>query len=207
MKTKLLIVAGALLLVTANGGLAQDRTTGSIKGKVRVEKGTPEGVVVVLRQGEREISRTAAGKKGDFVIPRITPGIYGVSFRKPGLSVGSIDNIEVRAGKTRSLGDRLILSIDEGSIAFIRGSVFTEAGRSASGVRVELARVFGDGSVKKLDARVTNETGQFVFRLTPDVATYRLTLKAEGAQAASQDVEVDGAAVYRRALTLKPATN
>ena len=207
MKTKLLITAGALLLLTAITGAAQDRTTGSIKGKVRVEKGTPEGVVVVLRQGEREISRTTAGKRGDFVISRITPGTYGLSFRKPGLSVGSIDNIEVRAGKTRSLGDRLILPIDEGSVAFIRGSVFTEAGRSAPGVRVELARVFGDGSVKKLDARVTTETGQFVFRLTPDVATYRLTLKAEGAQPASQDVEVDGAAVYRRALTLKPATN
>ena len=208
MKTiSLVIIAGVLLLVIAITGMAQDRTTGSIKGKVRVEKGTPEGVVVVLRQGEREISRTTAGKKGDFVISRIAPGTYGVSFRKPGLSVGSIDNIEVRAGKTRSLGDRLILSIDEGSIAFIRGSVFTEAGRSAPGVRVELARVLGDGSVKKLDARVTNETGQFVFRLTPDVATYRLTLKADGAQPASQDVAVDGAAVYRRALTLKPATN
>ena len=207
MKTNLMITAGALLLLIAVTGMAQDRTTGSIKGKIRVEKGTAEGVVVVLRQGEREISRTIAGKKGDFVISRIAPGTYGVSFRKPGLSVGSIDNIEVRAGKTRSLSDRLILSIDEGSIAFIRGSVFTEAGRSAPGVRVELARVLGDGSVKKLDARVTNETGQFVFRLTPDVATYRLTLKADGAQPASQDVEVDGAAVYRRALTLKPATN
>ncbi|MEP6707539.1 MAG: carboxypeptidase-like regulatory domain-containing protein [Pyrinomonadaceae bacterium] len=208
MKTKSpTIIAGLFVLLIAVTGMAQERTTGSIKGKVRVEKGTPEGVVVVLRQGEREISRTTAGKKGDFVISRITPGTYGLSFRKPGLSVGSIDNIEVRAGKTRTLGDRLVLPIDEGSIAFIRGSVFTEAGRSAPGVRVELARVFGDGSVKKLDARVTNETGQFVFRLIPDVATYRLTLKADGAQPASQDVEVDGAAVYRRALTLKPATN
>jgi hypothetical protein len=170
MKTRLLITAGALLLLSALTGAAQDRSTGSIKGKVGVEKGTAEGVVVVLRQGEREISRTAAGKKGDFVISRITPGTYGLSFRKPGLSVGSIDNIEVHARMTRTLKN-LILPIDEGSIAFIRGSVFTEAGRSAPGVRVELARVLGDGSVKKLDARVTNETGQFVFRLTPDLAT------------------------------------
>lgn len=207
MKTKTLIVACALLLLTAITGMAQDRATGSIKGKVRVEKGTPEGVVVVLRQGEHEISRTLAGKKGDFVISRIAPGTYGVSFRKPGLAVGSIDGIEVRAGKTRSLGDRLILAIDEGSIAFIRGSVFTEAGRSVPGVRVELAKVLGDGSVKRLDARVTTETGQFVFRLPPDVATYRLTLKAEGARPTSEDVEVDGAAVYRRALTIKSAAN
>jgi hypothetical protein len=209
MKAKLFITAGMLLLLASVTVAAQDKdkSTGSIKGKVRVEKGTPDGVIVVLRQGEKEISRTGAGRKGDFVISRITPGIYGVSFRKPGLTVGSIDNIEVRAGKTRSLGDRLILSVDDGSIAFIRGSVFTEDGRSVPGVRIELGRVYGDGSVKKLDARVTNETGQFVFRLPPDLATYRLSLKADRAQPASQDVEVDGAAVYRRALTLKPVTN
>ncbi|MEO8433431.1 MAG: carboxypeptidase regulatory-like domain-containing protein [Pyrinomonadaceae bacterium] len=209
MRSKLFIIASVILLFAGTAVVAQDRdkTTGSIKGKVRVEKGTPEGVIVVLRQGEKEISRTPAGRKGDFVIPRITPGIYGVSFRKPGLTVGSIDNIEVRAGKTRSLGDGLILSVDDGSIAFIRGSVFTEEGRSVAGVRIELGRVYGDGSVKKLDARITNETGQFVFRLPPDLATYRLSLKADRAQPASQDIEVDGAAVYRRALTLKPVTN
>src|SRR5207253_8304490 len=130
---------------------------------------TPEGVVVVLRQGEREISRTTAGKKGDFVISHIAPGTYGVSFRKPGLSVGSIDNIEVRAGKTRSLGDRLILSIDEGSIAFIRGSVFNDAGRSVPGVRVELVRILNEQSTEKMDSRITGETGEFVFRLPPEL--------------------------------------
>lgn len=207
MKIRFLVISCSLILFTAIGGAAQDGGTGSIKGKVRVERGSAEGVVVVLRQGEREISRTVAGKKGDFVISRITPGIYGVSFRKPGLSVGSVDNIEVRAGKTRTLGDRLILSIDQGSLVYIRGSVFTEGGLSAPGVRVELARVLGDGSVKKLDARISDRTGQFVFVLPPDLATYRLSLKADGAQPASEDVAVDGAAVYRKALTLKPATN
>jgi hypothetical protein len=209
MKARLFITASVILLLAAIAVVGQDKdkTTGSIKGKIRVETGTPEGVIVVLRQGEKEISRTAAGKKGDFVISRIPPGIYGVSFRKPGLTVGSIDDLEVRAGKTLSLRDRLILSVDIGSIAFIRGSVFTEEGRSVPGVRIELERVYGDGSVKKLDARITNETGEFVFRLPPDLATYRLSLKADRAQPASQDVEVDGAAVYRRALTLKPVTN
>jgi len=202
MKKQFLVIS--FHLVCAIAVAAQDGGTGTIKGKVRVERGTPDGVVVVLRQGEREISRTTAGKKGDFVISRVPPGTYGVSFRKPGLSVGSIDNIEVRAGKTRTLGDRLILPIDQGSLAYVRGSVFNEAGLSAAGVRVELAQVHSDGSVKKLDARISDATGQFVFRLTPDVATYRLTLKADGAEPASADVAVDGAAVYRVALTIKP---
>jgi hypothetical protein len=206
MKSRFLLFSCLLLCFCAISAAAQDNATGTIKGKVRVERGTPEGVAVVLRQGEREISRTTANKKGEFVIARVPPGTYGVSFRKPGLSVGSIDGIEVRAGKTRVLGDRLILPIDQGSLAYIRGSVFTEAGRSAPGVRVELAQVLGDGSLKKLDARISDATGQFVFRLPPDVANYRLSLKADGAEPASTDIAVDGAAVYRKALTIKPAS-
>ena len=109
----------------------------------------------------------------------------------------------MKAGKTRSL-TRLILSIDEGSIAFIRGSVFNEAGRSLPNARVELARILDDGTVKKIDGRVTNETGSFSFRLAPDAAKYRVTAKADGRQPASKDVEVDSAAVYRIAISLQP---
>jgi hypothetical protein len=195
------------VLLAAIAGSAQDKSTGAVKGRVRVEKGSAEGVAVILRQGEREVARVNTDKKGDFTISRIAPGVYGLQFRKPGLSVGSIDDIQIRAGKIRSLGDRLYLTVDEGSIAFIRGSVFTEDGRSVPNVRVELAKVLTDGSVRKLDVHVTTETGQFTFRLaSPDAARYRITVKAEGSEADSKDVEVDGAAVYRVALSLKPST-
>lgn len=196
--------AVAVLLIFSCASLAQDKTTGAIKGKVRVEKGSPSGVAVILRQGEREVTRTTTDKKGDFVIARVAPGVYGVTLRKPGLSVGSIEPVEVKAGKTRTLGDHLVLSVDEGSIAFIRGSVFTEGGRSVPGVRVELARIVDQNSTQKIDFRITGETGEFVFRLPPETAKYRLTMKAEGLEPASKDVEVDSAAVYRVAFTAKP---
>ena len=195
--------AATLLLLMAFVCPGQDKT-GAIKGKVRVEKGSPAGAAVILRQGEQEVTRTTTDKKGDFLIPRIAPGVYGLTVRKPGLAVGSIENVEVKAGKTRSLGDRLILSVDEGSIAFIRGSVFTEGGRSVPGMRVELSRVIDEQSTEKLDARVTGETGEFVFRLPPDAAKYRLTLKAGNGQLDSKDVSIDGPAVYRVALTFRP---
>ena len=195
--------ATLLLLIFAVACLAQDKTTGSIKGKVRVEQGSPGGVAVILLAGDREVTRAATDKKGEFTIAHVAPGVYGVKFRKPGLSVGSIDGLEVRAGKTRALHD-LILGIDDGSIAFLRGSVFTESGRSVPGVRVELSRILTENSVQKIDARVTGETGEFVFRLPPETAKYRVTLKAEGAPPVSKDVEIDSAAVYRVALTLKP---
>jgi carboxypeptidase family protein len=191
----------ALMLITS--AVAQDRSTGTIKGKVKVEVGTPAGVAVIVKQGDREISQTATDKNGEFVT-RVPPGTYGLTFRKAGLSVGTMENVEVKAGKTRSLGDRLVLTIDEGSIAFIRGSVFNHEGRSVPGARVELARIQKDGSARKIDGRITNETGSFVFRLMPDVAKYRLTAKLSGGDAVSKDIEVDGPAVYRVALSLPP---
>jgi hypothetical protein len=189
------------LLLVAGSVFAQDRT-GGLKGKVRVETGTPSGVSVIVRQGEREVTRGVTNKNGEFVIARLAPGRYGVTLRKPGLSVGTIEDIEIKAGKTRSL-DHLIMSIDEGSIAFIRGSVFNQEDRSVPNIRIELARIEADGSAKKIDGRVTNETGSFVFRLTPDAAKYRITAKPNGSDPVSKDVEVDGAAVYRIALSIK----
>lgn len=193
-----------LVAAAASGVFAQDRSTGSIKGKVRVEVGTASGVTVVVREGEKQIGQVSTDKNGDFLVTRLVPGKYGLTFRKPGLSIGTIENIEVKAGKTRSLGDRLVLTIDEGSIAFIRGSVFNSEGRSVANAKVELAKILEDGTVKKIDGRLTTETGSFVFRLSPDVAKYRVSVKPDGGEAVSKDVVVDGAAVYRVALSLPP---
>lgn len=195
-----------LLFVLAALGVVypQDKSTGSIKGKVRVEVGAPSGVTVVIREGEKQITQVSTDKNGEFLVTRLTPGKYGLTFRKPGLSIGTIENVEVQPGKTRSLGDRLILKIDEGSIAFIRGSVFNSNGRSVPNAKVELGKILDDGTVKKIDGRLTTETGSFVFRLEPDLAKYRVSVKQDGSEAVSKDVEVDGAAVYRVALSLPP---
>jgi len=199
---KTLLVLGVMFAI-AGSVYAQDKTKGTIKGKVRVEVGSPNNVTVSLMQQEKELTKTSTDKGGDFSIMGVPPGVYSVKFRKPGLSIGTIDNVEVKAGKTRSLGDRLILTIDEGSIAFIRGSVFDGNGRSVPNAKIELARIQDDGSPKKIDGRLTTETGAFAFRLPPDAAKYRVTLKADG-EPVTKDVEVDGAAVYRVALSLPP---
>ena len=134
----------AFVVVCAGVSVAQDKTLGAIKGKVRVETGTPSGVTVVVRRGEKEVTRSTTDKNGEFLVSRLTPGMYGLTFRKTGLSIGSIEDVEVKAGKTRSLGDRLILTIDAGSIAFLSGSVFTAEGRSVPNAKVELSRIRED---------------------------------------------------------------
>jgi hypothetical protein len=183
----------------------QEPTTGAINGRVRVDAGaTPAGVNVIVRRGDEEVARRETNSKGEFEFGGLAPGSYGLTLRKSGLQVGRIENVEVRAGKTVSLKDRLFLPIDEGSIVFIKGSVFNAAGRSFAGVNVELARVGDDGSIKKLDTRVSNATGSFVFKLMPERARYRLTAKVDGMETASEEVSIDGAAIYRVALSLNP---
>ena len=202
MRFKKSLFVIAVMLSISSVSLAQEKSLGAIKGKVRVETGTPAGVTVVVRRGETEVTRSATNKDGDFLVSKLTPGTYGLTFRKSGLSVGTIEDVEVKAGKTRSLGDRLVLTIDEGSIAFLSGSVFSAEGRSVPNAKVELSRILEDGTTKKIDGRITTETGSFKFRLSPDAAKYRVSVKLEGAEAVTKDVEIDGAAVYRVALNL-----
>ena len=201
----LLVVMLAVSGVSVAQSVHQDRdkVLGGIKGKVRVETGTPAGVTVLVRRGDKEVTRSTTDKNGEFLVSRLTPGVYGLTFRKTGLSIGSIEDVEVKAGKTRSLGDRLILTIDEGSIAFLSGSVFTADGRSVPNAKVELSRILEDGSTKKIDGRVTTETGSFKFRLAPEAAKYRVSVKTDN-EPVTKDVEIDGAAVYRVALSLPP---
>ena len=202
MRFKKTLFLFAVTLAFACVASGQDKSLGAIKGKVRVETGTPAGVTVVVRRGDTEVTRSTTDKNGDFVVSKLTPGKYGVTFRKPGLSIGSLEDIEVKAGKTRSLGDHLVLTIDEGSIAFLSGSVFNAAGRSVANTKVELSRILEDGSTKKIDSRITTETGSFKFRLSPDAGRYRVSVKPDGAEPVTKDVEIDGAAVYRVALNL-----
>ena len=202
MKFSKTLFAVTIILTLAVVSFAQDKSLGAIKGKVRVETGTPNGVTVIVRRGQTEVTHSTTDKNGEFLVSRLTPGTYGLTFRKAGLSIGTIEDVEVKAGKTRSLGDRLILTIDEGSIAFLSGSVFNAEGRSVPNAKVELARIMDDGSVKKIDGRITTETGSFKFRLSPDPAKYRVSVKAGGAEPITKDVDIDGAAVYRVALSL-----
>lgn len=202
-RLKTIIAFFVLVLIVATTALAQDKSTGSIKGKVRVKgEGLAADVAVILRQKDTEVAHAVTNSKGEFQIKGLAPGSYGLTFRKSGLSVGTLEDVQVKAGKTNELPDRLVLTINEASIARLAGSVFNEGGLSLSGVRIEIARLASDGTQKKIDGRISNESGQFVFRLSPDKATYRVTIKPDGAQPQTKDVEIDGAMVYRVAFTV-----
>jgi hypothetical protein len=199
----------ALTLAAADGAAQKkskkpEPTTGAISGRVRVAPGaTAGGVAVTVRRGEEEVARHETNSKGEFEFQGLAPGTYGLTLRKAGLEVGRMEDVEVRAGKTISLKDRLYLPVDDGAIAHIRGSVFDASGHSVNAAKVELARVEADGTLKKLESRVSNGTGSFAFRLSPERARYRLTAKADGAEPVTEELNIDGAAIYRIALSLR----
>src|ERR1041384_3782479 len=108
MRFKKTLLVLAITLVAGGIASGQDKTVGAIKGKVRVETGTPGDVTVVVRRGETEVTRSTTNKNGDFLVSRLAPGIYGLTFRKAGLSIGTIEDVEVKGGKTSLLGAHLL---------------------------------------------------------------------------------------------------
>ena len=56
MRFKKSIGTVLLGLMACSVAFGQDKTTGAIKGQVRVASGTPNGVTVVVRQGDRELN-------------------------------------------------------------------------------------------------------------------------------------------------------
>jgi hypothetical protein len=208
MRRRSIVVCLSALLMLASVAFAQKKaqpTTGGVRGKVRVDSSTtPEGVRVTLRRGEEVLAHAETDRKGEFEIGGVAAGTYSLRFQKAGLQTAELKPYEIRAGKTGSLGERVFLPVDEGTIAFLKGGVFSAEGRSIAGARVELSLVRADGTLKKIDGRVSNDLGEFSFRLQPQPAHYRVTAKGDGVEAA-KDVRVEGAMVYRVALSLKPA--
>jgi hypothetical protein len=177
--------------------------TGGIKGKVRTMRGDGiSGVKITARQNGEDVKSVSSDGNGKFVLENLKTGIYNIVFTKNGYSSGLKYDVEVRKNKVGDLGDRLILTVDQGTQVIIKGSVFNEDGRSLSGAEVKLERISDDGSVQKIASIYTNVSGEFTFRQPERAAKFRLTASVKGASA-SKEVEVSSAAIYRLAITLE----
>ena len=176
--------------------------SGAIKGKVRTFRGDPiSSVEITARREGSDIKTVRSGSKGEFSIGGLGPGIYNVVFDAPGYNTAIRYSIEVRSNKTVDLGDRLILSVDKGSIVIVQGSVFYKDGRSITGAKVLVEKVNQDGTTSEITNLYTSVSGEFTFRRQPGPAKFRITAKYKDAKV-SKDIEVDDAAIYRLAITL-----
>jgi len=177
--------------------------TGGVKGKIRTAQG--DGIAaatVTARQNGEDVKSVVSDAKGNFVLDGLKAGNYNVVFNKNGYGSGVLYNVEVKKKKTRDLGERLVLTVDQGMQVIIKGSVFAPDGRSVGGAEIKIEKISSDGSLKKVGSSVASYSGEFTFRFSEEVAKYRVTASAKGSTA-SKEIEVDGAAIYRLAITLK----
>lgn len=191
-----------LIAAFSFSAFAQNKTTGGVRGKVRMTNGDSiSGVRVEAQQDEKPVASTRSDGKGEFQLAGLKPGVYDFIFTKDGLAQGTLPRVEIKAGEISKL-TRLVMAIDQGTLAIIRGSVFDANGRSVYGAKIEVFKISGDG--KKVAQIFSSQSGEFTFRLSPAEARYRVAVTIDGAERGSQEIEINGAQIYRVAVSLKP---
>lgn len=198
----LILTFGLFLLVSCLLSTVSAQSTGGVKGKIRNTRGDGiSGATITARQNSNDLKTVTANGKGDFVLDGLESGVYNFVIDAKGYATAVKYNFEVQSGKTRVLGDNLILYVDRGSLVIIQGSVFFKDGRSAAGVEVRIDSVESNGSVKNITTVYTNISGEFTIRRPEGKAKYRFTAKYNDTTA-SKDIEVETAAIYRTAVSL-----
>ncbi len=196
MKKFVLLILSFVLFVSV--AAAQS----GVKGKVRDTKGDGiGGAKITARQDGKDVKSSTSDRTGNFELTGLKSGVYNLVIDKSGYSAGLLYNVEVKDNKVRDLGNRLILTVDQGTQVIIKGSVFDSNGRSVGGAKVEIERVLSDGSTKKAGSGYASYSGEFTFRFPEGANKFRITAFAKGAKA-SEEVEVNSAAIYRLAITL-----
>jgi hypothetical protein len=177
------------------------QSIGGVKGKVRTTKGTGiAGATVTARKKGVDIKTAKANSSGEFLLDSLETGRYNLVFEAPGFSSGVLYNVEITKNKTADLGDRLILTPDQGTQIFLKGSVFDKQGFSVGGAKIEVERVNPDGTTKSLGNTYTSVSGEFTFH-PQSSAKLRVTATFKGVSA-SKEIDVEEPAIYRLAIAL-----
>ena len=201
---KKIILTTVVLIVSCISVSAQ---TGGLKGKIRTSKGDGiANVVITVRRDGKDLKTAKSDGKGNFTIQGLEAGDYNLVFDGKGYATSLLSKVEVKKNKVRELPDRLILTTDQGTLVIIKGSVFNQDGRSITGAEVVIEKLDSGGAAKKVGSVYTNVSGEFTFRQPEGAAKYRLTAKMKDA-AASKEIDVDSAAIYRLAISLNVEKN
>ena len=181
---------------------------GGIKGKIRNNKGNGiAGATVTARLSGKDVKTVHSDSKGNFTMQGLGAGTYSVAFDADGYAMGVKFGVEIKNGNVRDLGDRLILSVDQGTQVIIKGSVFFREGSSVTAAKIEVERINDDGSTKNLGSAYTTPSGEFTFRPPPGTTKVRVTAKYKGATGSKDIVDISNTGIYRTAITLDVSRN
>ena len=177
---------------------------GKIKGLVRLKSNgkVAANVKVTARKDGKNIKSTRTRRNGKFLLTGLQPGKYNLVFDKNGYSEGVLYGVLVKSKKTNNLEKkRIFLSIDEGTLVIVKGSVFDQSGRSVYGAKVRIEQISSEGVLRKLGPIYTSRSGEFTFRFPEGKKKFRVTANLREFSA-SKEIEVEEPAIYRLAITL-----
>ena len=203
MMHKSFFALSAVILLSAFCLVPSAFGQGGVKGKVRNDKGNAiAGATVTARIDGKDIKSVRSDAKGTFSMQGLQAGTYNVVFEADGYASGVKYGVKVTNGGLQDLGDRLFLSVDQGTQIIIKGSVFYREGTSVTAAKVEIERVNDDGTTKRLGTTQTSMSGEFTFRVPPGTQKVKVTAKFKGASGSKEISEIVNAGIYRTAITL-----
>jgi hypothetical protein len=195
-----------VFLLLAPAPAQSQKQTGAVKGRVRERNGKAlEGVIIRATSAENKEDKreTKSDDKGEFELAALPAGRYSLSLEKQGYKTFISRNLEVAAGETTRLSSVIELAREGPPYAVVRGAVFRDPGYTLPNATVVIERI--DGEKKFKQETVSQDGGEFAFRLKAEKAKYRVTATARGFQSASIEIEIGSDEARNVALTLQPA--
>jgi len=190
------ILSFSIIAISAQG-------LGNVKGRVTTPAGKKiQNVKVTARKDGKNHRSTSTDRNGKFRLTGLKAGRYNLVFEKYGYSAGVLYNVLIKQNKTNNIENKnVFLTVDEGTLVIIKGSVFNQAGRSIYGAKVRIEEIRTDKVPRKKAVTYTSESGEFTFRFAEGTKKLRVTATARKVST-SKEIEVSEAAIYRLALTL-----
>ncbi len=196
------ILIFVMLFLSGITVFAQD--LGNVKGKVSTPSGRRlSNVKVTARQNGKNLRSSRTNRRGKFRLNGLQAGKYNLVFEKNGYSSGVMYDVLIKKKKTNNLEKKkIVLTIDEGTLVIIKGSVFDQFGKSVYGAKVRIAEIRSGKPLRKRITRYTSESGEFTFRFREGIKKFLVTATVKKISS-SKEIAVSEAAIYRLALTLK----
>lgn len=196
MKRVLLITVAVMCSVMAAS--ASQQKTGTLKGKIESEKNKPiaGADVRVMSIRNRTVKEAKTDQAGGYSF-ELEPDDYTVSFDAEGFQGGTLrDMQQVEEGKETKVKTIQLQKARRTSL--LRGAVFDTDGRSLAGVRLKLIRVSTVDEAKEKKkvgslsmSYVTNNRGEFAFRLPSARARYQVTAALSGYKPETKTIDVN----------------